>query len=191
MVYCGRMRALPLTLLLAALATTNVPGQELDFQAAERKIVRLPPAAFPELPSAVVRELQHRGCTIPQADFKTPTNVVSGEFVRRGQRDWAVLCSINGASSILIFWNGSAAHPADLARSEDKIYLQSWTDGKILFSRGIGAVGSDFIVKHYQAYGGGKPPRIDHQGIDDAFILKGSVVRYFFEGNWLELAGSD
>jgi hypothetical protein len=191
------MRALPLTLLLAALATVTVPGQELDFQAAERKIVRLPPAAFPALPAAVVRELQRRGCTIPQADFKTqadfkmPNNVVSGEFARRGQRDWAVLCSMKGASSILVFWNGSPANPADLGRSDDINYLQGGVDNKIMFSRGIGAVGADFILKHHQVYGGAKPPRIDHQGIDDAFILKASVVRYFFDGNWLELTGSD
>lgn len=185
------MRSVPTALLLAALATVHVPGQELDFQAAERKIVRLPPTAFPALPAGIVRELLRRGCTIPQADFKTPNNVVSGQFAHRGQRDWAVLCSIKGASSILVFWNGSAANPADLGRSQDIVYLQGGADDKILFSRGIGAVGSDFILKHYQAYGGARPPRIDHQGIDDAFLEKASVVRYFFEGNWLTLAGSD
>jgi hypothetical protein len=185
------MRALPPTLLLAALATVNIPGQELDFQAAERKIVRLPPAAFPALPAGIVRELQRRECTVPQADFKTPNNVVSGQFSRPGQRDWAVLCSIKGASSILVFWNGSPANPADLGRSDDINYLQGGAHNEILFSRGIGAVGNDFILKHYQAYGGMKPPRIDHQGIDDAFLEKASVVRYFFEGNWLELTGSD
>jgi hypothetical protein len=105
------MRALPPTLLLAALATVNIPGQDLsqepDFQAAERKVVRLPPSAFPALPAGIVRELQRRGCTIPQAYFKTPNNVASGQFAHPGQRDWAVLCSIKGASSILVFWNGS------------------------------------------------------------------------------------
>ena len=34
------------------------------FDDAERRIVRLPPSAFPQLPAPVVRELQVRGCAI-------------------------------------------------------------------------------------------------------------------------------
>jgi len=186
------MGALWLSLSLAAIASVGVIGQDLDFQAGERKIVRLPPTAFPMLPLAVVRDLQHRGCTIPQEAFsKTPSNVVSGQFARRGQTDWAVLCSIHGVSSILVFWNGSAVSPAELARSEDKTYLQGLGGEKIGFSRGIAAIGSDFIMEHYRAYGGPKPPRIDHQGINDAFLEKASVVQYFFDGKWLQLTGSD
>lgn len=186
------MRALRLALALAVLSTANVPGQDLDFQASERKIVRLPPTAFRVLPASVVRELQRRGCTIPQEAYsKTLNNVVSGQFARRRQKDWAVLCSIKGASSILVFWNGSATNPADLARSEDMNYLQSGADDKILFSRGISAAGSDFIMKHYHAHGGPRPPRVDHQGIDDAFLEKASVTLYFFGGKWLQLTGSD
>jgi hypothetical protein len=90
-----------------------------------------------------------------------------------------------------VFWNGSATNPAVLARSEDVNYLQSGANEKILVSRSISAAGSDFILKHYQAHGGPKPPRIDHQGIDDAFLEKASVTPYFFEGKWLQLAWSD
>jgi hypothetical protein len=192
-VYSGGMNALRVAVsLAAALATVGVSAQELDFRAAERRFARLPPAAFPMLPVSVVRELQRRGCTIPQEDYsKRPNNVISGQFSHRGQRDWAVLCSRNGESSILVFWKGSASNPAELARSEDINSLQGGGSDKILFSRGISAVGSDFILKHYQAYGGPRPPRIDHEGIDDAFIEKASVVQYFYEGNWLQLTGSD
>jgi hypothetical protein len=105
--------------------------------------------------------------------------------------DWAVLCSVNGASSILVFWNGSASNPAELAGSEDKNYLQGLGGDKIGFSRGISAVGKAFITQHYQAYGGPKPPPINHQGINDAFLGKASVVQYFFDGKWLTLTGSD
>lgn len=181
-----------LILSLGVLAAINVAGQELDFQAAERKIVRLPATAFPMLPPAVVRELQHRGCAIPQESYsKTLNNAISGQFARRGQNDWAVLCSTGGASSILIFWNGSAIKPSELARQEDVNCLQGGIGGTILFSRSISAVGSGFIVKHYRAYGGPRPPRIDHQGINDAFLEKGSVVQYFIGGKWLRLTGSD
>jgi hypothetical protein len=44
---------------------------------------------------------------------------------------------------------------------------------------------------HYRAYGGPKPPPIDHQGIDDAFLEKASVTFYFHKGNWLQLTGAD
>jgi len=188
---------------LIAVATTVCVGQELDFQAAERQIVRLPPTAFPMLPAAIIRELQRRGCTIPQPHevfSKTPTtdwfskkpiNVVSGHFAKPGQVDWAVLCSVNGTSSILVFWNGSPTKPADIARSEDKNYLQGLGGDKIGFCRGINPVGKDYIAEHYQAYGGPQPPPMDHQGIDDVFLWKASAVQYFFDGKWLKLTGSD
>lgn len=185
------MRTLRRALSLAVMAAFSV-GQDLNFQAAERQIVRLPPTAFPTLPTAVVRELQHRGCGVPQESFsKPPNNVISGQFAKRGQTDWAVLCSVKGSSSILVFWNGSARNPAELARREDKLYLQSIVGDKIGFSRGISTVGRDFIVQRYRSAGGPKPPPIDHQGINDAFLGKASVVQYFLKGEWLELPGDD
>ncbi len=176
--------------LFAAVATVAF-AQELDFKAAERRIVRLPPTAFPMLPRAVVGELQRRGCTIPQSFLKTPNNVISGEFAKHGQKDWAVLCSIKGLSSILVFWNGSARNPADLGAADDMNYLQGLGGDKIGYDRGIGVVGSKFITEHYDAYGGPKPPPIDHEGIDDEMLEKASVVQYFFNGKWLQLSGSD
>ena len=96
-----------------------------QFDEAERRIVRLPPAAFPELPRPVVHELQRRGCTIPQEAFtKEPHNVIHGEFAKTGQTDWAVLCSVKGVSTILVFWNGSEKNPAEIATLEDRIFLR-------------------------------------------------------------------
>lgn len=190
-VYPDGMSTQRFVLSLAVIAVIGL-GQDLNFQAAARRIVRLPPAAFPMLPPAVVRELEHRACTIPQEEFsKTPNNVVSGQFAKRGQTDWAVLCSTNGASSILVFWNGSVQNPAELARSEDEVYLQGMGGEKIGFSRGVAPVGRDFIMERYRAYGGPKPPAMDHQGVNDAFLGKASVVWYFADGKWLQLSGSD
>jgi hypothetical protein len=162
------------------------------FDEADRRIVRLSPTAFPALPGNVVRQLQRRGCTIPQESFtKKPNNVIRGEFARPGQTDWAVLCSVNGVSSVLVFWNGSERNPAAVAPMEDRIFLQGITADQIGFSRGISPVAKNFIMRHYQAYGGSKPPPIDHQGIDDAFIEKASVTWYFYGGKWLKLTGAD
>ena len=153
---------------------------------------RTPARSFSELPGNVVKELQRRGCTIPQEAFtKRRHNVVEGEFARPGQTDWAVLCSVNRVSSILVFFNGSEKNVHEIARTEDRNYLQGIAADRIGFSRGIRPVGKEFIMRHYRAYGGTTPPPIDHQGIDDAFIEKGSVTWYFYQGNWLKLTGAD
>jgi hypothetical protein len=175
----------------------SLPAQLPDdlkekFDRADRQVVRLLPKAFPQLPGNIVRELERRGCTIPQETFtKKPHNVIRGEFARPGQMDWALLCSVNRVSTILIFWNGSEKNAAESATMEDRIFLQGVTPDRIGFSRGITPVGKDFIARHYQAYGGPKPPDIDHQGIDDAFIEKASTTHYFYKGKWLELTGAD
>jgi hypothetical protein len=102
-----------------------------------------------------------------------------------------VLCSIKGVSSILVFWNGSDKNPAQIAAMEDRIFLQGITADRIAYSRGISPVRRDFIIRHYEAYGGTKPPPIDHLGIDDAFIEKASVTWYFYNGRWLKSQGAD
>lgn len=163
--------------------------QKLD--EAERRIVRLAPSSFPGLPENLSKELEHRGCTIPQTNSTTPHNVIRGEYDKPRQMDWAVLCSIKDVSSILVFWNASEKNPAELASYEDRNFLQGVGGDEIAFSREITTVGNDFIMRHYEAYGGPKPPPIDHQGIDDAFVGKASGVHYFYNGQWMQLTGAD
>jgi len=144
-------------------------------------VVRLPPTAFPELPKNVVAELERRGCTIPQPYTNRKANVVRGEFAKPGQTDWAVLCSTQGSTSLLVFWNGSATNPVEFAKYSDN-------PGRIdLFIR---SVGRKFIMDHYRAYGGPKPPLIDHQGIESGGD-SASVVLYYYRGKWLTLTGAD
>ncbi len=170
------------------------PSQELTgkLREADLQVTRLPPSAFPELPRSIRRELERRGCTIPHvwADEK-PQNVIKGEFTRKGQTDWAVLCSLNRVSTILIFRNASEQHPSELARESDIDKLQGVGGDAIGYSRAISPVGQQFILDHYRVYGGPKPPTIDHQGINDAFVEKASVVHYFHAGKWLQLTGAD
>ena len=151
-------------------------------QSSSTQIVRLAPKAFRELPTNLVEELQRRGCTIPQETWSgRRNNVIKGAFAKPGQTDWAVLCSLKGISTILVFWNASEKNPAAIAPVEDGGNAQP---------RGIRAVGRDFIMRHYKAHGGPKPPPIDHQGIDDA-SEKASIVWYLYEGQWLQLTGAD
>ncbi len=156
-------------------------------------ITRLGPGDFPDLPHNLAADLHRRGCAIPQVPIVDggPHNVIQGEFAKPGQTDWAVLCSLNGASSVLVFWNGSAANAAQIEARTDDASLQSWTDGKMVYSRKIEPVGKTYIMDHYRAYGGEKPPPIDHQGVNDIFVGKASVVLYFYRGKWLHLSGAD
>ena len=80
---------------------------------------------------------------------------------------------------------------AEIAPLEDRIFLQGISPERAGYSREITPVGKHFIMRHYDAYGGTKPPPIDHQGIDDAFIEKASVTWYFYAGKWLKLTGAD
>ena len=160
-------------------------------ETADRQVLRLSPSAFPGLPKNLLAALNRRGCLIPQArPAKQPHNVIKGQFSKPGQTDWAILCSVERVSSILIFWNGSEANPARIAGAKDADYLQYSGSGWD-FSRQITPVDRAYIRQHHQAYGGPKPPPVDHQGINDAFAGKGSVVLYFYQQKWLRLTGAD
>lgn len=152
------------------------------------------PSTFAELPIEVTVDLKRRGCRIPQqGDTAEKTNVIHGMFAKVGQLDWAVLCSVDGVSRILVYWNGSEQNPAEIAKFDDRIYLdlEKGAAGNSLFLRMITPASKKLILKHYHAYGGPAPPTLDHQGIDDAFIGKASVTWYFYDKKWMKLTGAD
>ncbi len=165
------------------------------WQIADERVVRLKPAVFSDLPRSIVSYLEARSCTVPQTFGESkPHNVIRGEFAKSGQFDWAVLCSRNRVSAILVFWNGSTKSVAEIAHADDRNFLQTGAgdDGsKAIFSRAIDVVDKDYILEHYREYGGRKPPPIKHQGINDAYVEKASSVHYFYRKRWLELQGAD
>jgi hypothetical protein len=194
-----QMKLSLLTALVIAFVAMSVA------QSLESWIVRLSPAAFPELPTNLVQELQRRQCTVPQEAFsklvssdaktrnsKEPNNVIKAEFARPGQTDWAVLCSVEGVSTILVFWNGSENDPAAIAPWPDRNYVtgvhgdQDWA-----YSRRIEPMGMAEIVRlHDQERLGIPLPPIEHQGINDADD-KAFLVWYYYDGQWLKVAGGD
>lgn len=179
------MRLVAVIGLLACLAPTQVT-------LTEDPIVYLRPSVFGQLPAAITGELVRRGCRIPQVPMlKKRHNVIHGEFAKPGQVDLAVLCSVKAVSSILVFWNASPVKPAVLAPVEDSRFLQGMANGRMGFSRAIDVATRTFILEHYKAYGGPKPPPIDHQGINDAFVEKASSVHYYYRGKWIGLQGAD
>ena len=106
------------------------PSPPLDgSQKAVQQVERLSPDRFRDVPSQIRQRMLADRCRIPQAgtprsdnsvrqnentvrgvEASLPlTNVISGEFAARGQRDWAALCSSNGRSTIRVYWGGSSA----------------------------------------------------------------------------------
>jgi hypothetical protein len=143
-------------------------------------IIRLKSSDFKQLPVAVRKDLDRRRCLIPQVSEKpAPHNVTVGAFVAAGSRDWAVLCSIKGESRILVYREGKTARVDSLAKQKDGT------------SRIISMTTAKSIKEHAEAYNGPKPPRLDHEGIDDGHWEKGSIVWYYSRGRWMELAGAN
>lgn len=140
-------------------------------------IVRLVPAAFSKLPSAVRTGLVRNGCTVPQSFLANgPENAIFGSFTRIGAREWAVLCSVNGVSSILIF-NARYQEPVSrIAECSDDTYVQVIGEGLTGFSRRISAVSA---------------PTFGLTAIDDAFLDKASTVWVRSGRIWLETPGAD
>jgi hypothetical protein len=164
-----------------------------DWARAEREIRQLSPSAFPNLPITIQMDLGRRGCLIPQPFTATRAgNVVRGHFTSPAQTDWAVLCSKAGESSILVFRGGSVADVAELQRLPDRTFLQVVGANFVIgYSRAV-TVASARVIREYQkAFGGAAPPPLDHEGIEDSFLEKGSSVWYWYRGRWLELQGAD
>lgn len=175
------------TVALICLVAFPAWPQATASPASERKypILRLPPTAFPELPKNLVAELKRRGCTIPQvAGFNKRQNVIRGEFAKPGQTDWAVLCYCKGFLGLYVFWNGSELDMATVGRRQFPAALPA------PFVTAIAPVSRTYILDHYEAYGGPKPPPTDHQGIDWSSGMA-SAILYFHKGKWLTLQGAD
>ena len=166
-----------------------------EWVAAEKAIVRLPPAAFPNLPASVRADLERRQCTIPQPDGELddppPYNVIKGRFTSAQVVDIAVLCSKDGVSTILVFRGGSVKDVAELAESRDAGWLQTGHPKPIVFSRAILPASPDAIRTYYKEFGGPQPPPLDHDGIHNLFVDKASIVHYWWGGKWLQLQGAD
>jgi hypothetical protein len=172
-------------LLLSAAASTAE-------QTAHPEIVRLAPRDFPRMPATVADDAHRRGCTIPQAYTNPrPHNVISGRFRDRNHMDWAVLCSRDGRSAILIYWSGSPGDVAELADLADGTY--DIGGGRSGYGRFIATARPARIEHNCRVSEAPSPecPVITHDGIDDGLAEKGSRIHYFDGARWHELPGAD
>ncbi len=95
-------------------------------------------------------------------------------------------------SAILVFRGGTTDAVSELGERPDADFLQAVTaGGAVGFSRAIGIADPTYIQERHRRYGGPTPPRLDHDGINDIFVEKASVVWYWSGGTWLQLQGAD
>jgi len=163
------------------------------FERADLETVRLLPGEFVELPAAVVQDLERRDCTIPQPWTATgPANVVKGQFTVPGQIDFAVLCSRERVSTILVFREGSI-EVSEFDSAPDRNYLQVVGDGQVGYSRALGVASPDHIRGHNHGVSPLTDPQgpLDHDGIENHFLEKASAIWYWRAGEWLQLSGAD
>jgi hypothetical protein len=66
----------------------------------------LRPDDFKAAPAQVRSNLNQRHCLVAQVETAGRQNLVSGEFAKKGQQDWAAYCSVNGKSSVVVVWGG-------------------------------------------------------------------------------------
>jgi hypothetical protein len=155
-------------------------------------IRHLPINAFPQLPPPVQEVLTRRGCLIPQTyEAHQPENVVHASLQGPGSTDWAVLCTVNGTVSLLVFFSTNYASPATLATAPETERLQSHgSNGVLGFNWGIDPASPEQV---HQAQMGMRhpPPRIDHDALADS-IIDQHTIYHFYSGNaWTPLDTED
>jgi hypothetical protein len=183
------------SLIHAATNGQQTPKTSEPARLGAANVKRLQPSEVPGLPAEFVEKLNARGCTIPQFDsgdstFDTaevPKNVIQGEFARKGQPDWAVLCSKGGSSTIVIFWGKPTACASQLARLDDPHFMQKGADKRMHFSRAIEP--SDKPGAGSRP-GSSRPKQMTHQGIFDEYVGKASSLFYCNEGKWSIFPGA-
>ncbi len=183
------MKNTPLIIFLLFISV-NLHASVWDEAAKEIKF--LEPSSFKQLPNYIVKKLENRGCKIPQTyAFNKPHNVIQGQFAKQGQIDWAVLCSRNSTSTLLIFWGGSTQCSSEIEKEKNINGLQGIGGGKIGYSRFISSVDKKQI-QEYQEYSETTilQPLL-YEGIDVAFLGKASGVRYCYKSKWIFFSGAD
>jgi len=189
------MRPLLLCLLAVSPALPQQPdppsqliesGQvDLAGQSVPYLIRRLPLNAFPDLPDAIAGQLNQRHCLIPQSyQAHHPENVVHASLERAGSSDWALLCSANGQTSLLVFFGSTPGRAAVLTTTPERQRLQTHDSSGVLgFDWAIDPASPDAV---HQAQSGleRKPPKIDHDALADSTVDRKTLYRFYSRGAW-------
>ena len=178
-------------LLLALESVLQPQLTKDDWQRADAAIVRLAPVEFSDLPAEVRAELDRRGCTVPQPydSGGQKKNAIRGEFSAPGHTDWAVLCSHQKRSAIVVFHGGQAGKVDAIAEEADSQYLQAVKDGaQIGYSRLISVASTKTVRRRFAKTA---LRSVIHEGIENLFLGKASVVWYRSGDKWISAPGGD
>ena len=155
-------------------------------------IRRLPISSFPELPAAIQEQLNLRGCLIPQTyEAHRPENVVHASLERPGSSDWAVLCSAQGAVSLLVFFGSGSSQPFTLSSGPETERLQlHGTSGVLGFNWAIDPASPQQV--HDAQLGMRHPsPRLDHDALADTLVDRHTVYHFYLKSTWIVLEMQD
>jgi hypothetical protein len=148
-------------------------------------IRRLPVSSFPDLPDPVQENLNQRGCLIPQTyEAHQPENVIRARFERPGSLDWAVLCSVQGTVSLLVFFSSSPDKPFVLASAPETQRLQAHGSSATLgFNWGIDPATPNQV---HQAQAGLAHPAqwVDHDAVADSVVDHRTVYHFYAKDAW-------
>lgn len=160
----------------------------LDGRTQKYEVRHLPPSSFPDLPDDIADVLNQRGCLIPQTyQAHHPENVIHGSFQRPGSTDWAVLCSIDGKVSLLVFFGNRPRDPMTLSSAPETQRLQVHdTNGILGFNWGIDGA-SPQSVHDAQIGLSPRPPRLDHDALGDSIVDRKTIYHYFAKGAWSQV----
>jgi hypothetical protein len=161
-------------------------------------IRHLPISSFPELPAGIVELLSQRGCAIPQTyAAHHPENVVHASLTHAGSSDWAVLCSVDGTVSLLVFFDdatsnggpgqslGQAARkPVVLASAPETQRLQPHDPSGVLgFNWGIDPASPQQV--HEAQFGlEPMPARLDHDALADSVVEHRTIYHFYAKNAW-------
>jgi hypothetical protein len=156
-------------------------------------IHHLPISSFPDIPAPIMVLLNRRGCTIPQTyAAHHPENVVHASLEHAGSSDWAVLCSVEGTVSLLIFFDEDTTdsptqadkEPVVLATSPEKQRLQPHDPSGVLgFNWGIDPA-SPQQVHEAQISMLHRPPRVDHDALADSVVEHRTIYHFYVKSAW-------
>ena len=155
-------------------------------------IRHLPVSSFPELPAAIQEQLNLRSCLIPQTyEAHRPENVVHASLERPGSSDWAVLCSAQGAVSLLVFFGSGSSQPFTLSSGPETERLQlHGTSGVLGFDWAIDPASPQQV--HDAQLGMRHPsPRLDHDALADTLVDRHTVYHFYLKSTWIVLEMQD
>ncbi len=153
------------------------------------------PSLSPDLPDEIAVWLEQQGYwLIPVIGVWSNDypNVILGDFIIPGQQDLAVYVSDKTNRTLIVFPAKSLNKRMIVLEEPDSNLWMVYRENQIACSAiAIHPVGGEYIVAHYEEFGGPEPPAISHQAINYAILGSASVVYYYHNGQWVELQGAD